>query len=62
MWRIEMESKRIVNINVFAMEMPIIGGVLMAYTATVFFQSVHNWKISEYFASRDPERNIVPLQ
>ncbi len=28
-----------------AMELPIIGGVLLAYTATVFFQNVQNWNI-----------------
>lgn len=44
-----MESKREIKKNIFAMEMPIIGGVLMAYTATVFFQSVHNWNIRAIF-------------
>jgi NarL family two-component system sensor histidine kinase YdfH len=39
----KIEDKKIKNIS--AMELPIIGGVLIAYTATVFFQNVHNWNI-----------------
>jgi NarL family two-component system sensor histidine kinase YdfH len=32
--------------NILTLELPIIGGVLMAYTATVFFQNIHNWNIT----------------
>ena len=31
--------------NLLNIDLPIIGGVLMAYTATVFFQNVHNWNL-----------------
>ncbi|MDF2587264.1 MAG: integral rane sensor signal transduction histidine kinase [Anaerocolumna sp.] len=33
------------NKNHLVIELPIIGGVLLAYTATVFFQSTHNWNV-----------------
>lgn len=35
--------------NIITSEYPIIGGVLMAYTATVFFQNVHNWNAESIF-------------
>ena len=44
-----MENKKKIKKNMFAMELPIIGGVLMAYTATVFFQNVHNWNVRSIF-------------
>lgn len=31
--------------SMLSMELPIIGGVLLVYTATVFFQNVQNWNI-----------------
>lgn len=42
---VTMENEKKIKKNMFAMELPIIGGVLMAYTATVFFQNIHNWNI-----------------
>jgi len=40
-----MEKDKKIKKNRFAIELPIIGGVLVAYTATVFFQNVHNWNV-----------------
>lgn len=31
--------------SMLAMELPVIGSVLLVYTATVFFQNVHNWNL-----------------
>lgn len=44
-----METKNKTKKNIFAIEFPIIGGVLMAYTATVFFQNAHNWNAKSIF-------------
>lgn len=46
---ITMENKKKLKKNMFTIELPIIVGVLMAYTATVFFQNVHNWNVRSIF-------------
>ena len=44
-----MKNKKLPKIeqwNIFAMDLPMVGGVLLAYTATVFFQNIHSWNLS----------------
>lgn len=40
-----MQNIKNVKDRALAMEFPVIGGILLVYTATVFFQSAQNWNI-----------------
>ncbi|MFB5432685.1 sensor histidine kinase [Enterococcus casseliflavus] len=42
---ITMQNIKNVKSRALAMEFPVIGGILLVYTATVFFQSAQNWNI-----------------
>lgn len=42
---VTMQNIKNVKSRALAMEFPVIGGILLVYTATVFFQSAQNWNI-----------------